>query len=132
MSVPRESIEDVTIDGYDIPGKTRILINLWAIGRDPKSWIDPRTFNPDRFISSKIDFKGQDFELLPFGGGRRVCPDMTFATASIELALAQLLHSFDFELPPGIEVKDLDLRETFGLTMRKTSDLIVVARPPLA
>ncbi|GMH16756.1 hypothetical protein Nepgr_018597 [Nepenthes gracilis] len=132
MSVPRELIEDVTIDGYDIPAKTRILVNLWAIGRDPKSWNDPETFNPDRFIGSRIDYKGQDFELLPFGGGRRVCPGMTFATASTELALAQLLRSFDFELPPGIEVKDLDLRETFGLTTRKTSDLIVVARPRLA
>ncbi|KAL2932908.1 Cytochrome P450 71A1 [Bienertia sinuspersici] len=127
--VPRESIKDVSIGGYDIPAKTRVFINVWAIGRDPESWKDPETFNPDRFLGSAIDFKGQDFELLPFGAGRRGCPGITFGTVTVELALAQLLHSFNWELPPGIEAKDLDLSEAFGISMHKTSDLIVLAKP---
>ncbi|XP_024170117.1 cytochrome P450 71AP13 [Rosa chinensis] len=127
--VPRESMEDVTIDGYDILAKTRIFVNAWAIGRDPESWENPEKFEPERFMGSTIDFKGQDFELLPFGAGRRGCPAITFSTASIELALAQLLHSFDWELPAGTAADDLDMTEVFGITMHRIANLIVVARP---
>ncbi|XP_058103494.1 cytochrome P450 71AP13-like [Magnolia sinica] len=93
--VLRESMEEVTITGYQIPTKTRFFINAWAIGRDPMSWENPEIFNPDRFIGNPIDLKGQDFELIPFGVGRRGYPTITFGAASIELSLAQLLHYFD-------------------------------------
>lgn len=127
--VPRESMENITIDGYDIPEKTRLFVNVWAIGRDTKSWENPTIFEPERFMNSKIDYKGQDYELLPFGAGRRSCPSVTFSTATVELALAQLLHSFDWELPPGVEAKDLDLTEVFGITMHRIYPLIVEAKP---
>lgn len=129
--VPRESMEDVTIDGYKIPAKTRIYVNAWAIGRDKESWEDPETFKPERFLGTdkNIDFKGNDFELIPFGAGRRGCPAITFSIAVIELALAQLLHSFDWELPPGISAKDLDLTEVFGISMHRRDHLYVVAKP---
>ncbi|KAK2998769.1 hypothetical protein RJ639_024657 [Escallonia herrerae] len=120
--VPRESMEDITIDGYNIPAKTRVF------RRDPESWMNPETFEPERFIGNTIDFNGNDFELTPFGAGRRGCPAITFGTASVELALAQLLHSFDWELPPGIQAKDLDMTEVFGITMHRRSHLIVVAK----
>ncbi|KAL6973074.1 hypothetical protein U1Q18_027248 [Sarracenia purpurea var. burkii] len=132
MLLPRESIEDITIDGYDIPAKTRFLINAWAIGRDPECWENPKTFNPERFMGSTIDFKGQDYELIPFGAGRRSCPGITFAIATVELALAQLLHSFDWELPPGIQASNLDMTEVFGLTMHKISHLFLIAKPRFA
>ncbi|KAL2515447.1 Cytochrome [Forsythia ovata] len=127
--VPRESIEEITLGGYNIPEKTRIFINAWAIGRDQESWQNPDLFEPERFMGSNIDFKGQDFELIPFGTGRRSCPAIAFSSATVELALAQLLHSFDWELPPGIQVKDLDMTEVFGITMHRISPLIVVAKP---
>ncbi|XP_039161875.1 cytochrome P450 71AP13 [Eucalyptus grandis] len=128
---PRESMEDITIDGYSIPAKTRFFVNAWSIGRDPESWVDPQSFRPERFLNenSNIDFKGQDFELIPFGAGRRSCPAIAFGTASVELALAQLLHSFDWELPHGTQPKDLDMTEVFGITMDRVANLTVVAKP---
>lgn len=130
--VPRESMEEVIIEGYEIPSKTRFFVNAWAIARDPESWENPEVFDPDRFMGSSIDFKGQDFELIPFGAGRRGCPAIIFADATVELALAQLLHSFDWELPHGVEVKDLDMTEVFGITMHRINELIVVAKPRFA
>ncbi|XP_071725025.1 cytochrome P450 71AP13-like [Rutidosis leptorrhynchoides] len=127
--LPRESTQDLKIDGYDIPAKTRIYINARKIGRDPISWKNPDTFEPERFIDSGINYKGQNFELIPFGAGRRKCPGITFGEANIELALAQLLHSFDWELPHGISPKDLDLKEVFGITMHRIENLKVIAKP---
>ncbi|KAM7257553.1 hypothetical protein ACFE04_013294 [Oxalis oulophora] len=127
--VPRESIQDIKIDQYDIPAKTRIYVNAWAIARDPTTWKNPETFEPERFSGSNVDFKGQDFELIPFGAGRRICPGISFGMANIELALAQLLHSFDWELPLGISPQDLNLAEVFGITMYKVESLIVIAKP---
>eukprot|EP00262_Sarcandra_glabra_P012901 TRINITY_DN342_c0_g1_i2.p1 TRINITY_DN342_c0_g1~~TRINITY_DN342_c0_g1_i2.p1 ORF type:complete len:518 (+),score=49.48 TRINITY_DN342_c0_g1_i2:168-1721(+) len=130
LLMPRESIEEVTIDGYDIPTKTRFLVNAWAIGRDPESWGEnSEIFEPERFIGNSIDFTGQDFKLLPFGAGRRGCPGITFGTASVEIALAQLLHSFDWELPHDIRAEDLDMTEVFGITMHRIAELFVVAKP---
>ncbi|KAL3575385.1 hypothetical protein D5086_023486 [Populus alba] len=127
--VPREALEDVAIDGYNIPAKTRIYVNVWGMGRDPELWENPETFEPERFKGSGIDFKGQDFELIPFGAGRRSCPAITFGVATVEIALAQLLHSFDWKLPPGLEAKDIDNTEAFGISMHRTVPLQVIAKP---
>lgn len=130
--VPRESKEEVAIDGYKLPAGTRFWVNAWAMGRDPEVWENLERFDPDRFMGSLIDFRGQDFELIPFGAGRRICPGMTFAIPAVELALAQLLHSFDWELPPAVEAKDLDMTEVFGITMHRKAHLLVVAKPHFA
>ncbi|KAE8652614.1 cytochrome P450 71A1-like [Cucumis sativus] len=128
VSTPRETIEDVRIEGYDIPAKTRVFVNVWAIGRDPESWKDPETFEPERFLESEVDYKGLNFEFIPFGAGRRICPGITMGIATIELGLAQILHSFDWELPNGVEAKDLDMTEVFGITMHRKAHLEVVAK----
>ena len=114
------------------PTKTRIYINAWGMEIDPKVWEDPETFKPERFIGSKIDFKGISFELIPFGVGRRSCPGINFGTTCFGLALAQLLHSFDWELPPGVKAKDLDMHELFGIKMHRKEGLVVLAKPHFA
>nr|P37118.1 RecName: Full=Cytochrome P450 71A2; AltName: Full=CYPLXXIA2; AltName: Full=Cytochrome P-450EG4 [Solanum melongena]BAA03635.1 Cytochrome P-450EG4 [Solanum melongena]CAA50645.1 P450 hydroxylase [Solanum melongena] len=130
LLVPRESMEDVNLLGYyHIPARTQAIINAWAIGRDPLSWENPEEYQPERFLNSDADVKGLNFKLLPFGAGRRGCPGSSFAIAVIELALARLVHKFDFALPEGIKPEDLDMTETIGITTRRKLPLLVVATP---
>ncbi|CAN4085948.1 unnamed protein product [Withania somnifera] len=129
LLVARESMEDVKLLDYHIPAKTQVLIHAWAIGRDPLSWDDPEEYRPERFLNSDIDFRGQNFELIPFGAGRRGCPGITFSVVIIELALARLVHKFNFALPEGLKPEDLDMTESTGLTVRRKSPLLAVATP---
>ncbi|XP_008799325.2 cytochrome P450 71A1-like [Phoenix dactylifera] len=129
LLVPRESIEDTKLQGYDIPAGTRVMINAWAIARDPRSWERAEEFWPDRFMNSSFDFRGQDFQFIPFGAGRRGCPGIAFSIPVVELALANLLHHFDWELPDGMKEESLDMSESAGITSRKKVNLILVAKP---
>lgn len=126
---PHEAKEDIVINGYHIPQKSRIIVNAWAIGRDSKVWGDKvLEFIPERFAESKIDLRGRDFELLPFGSGRRGCPGMQLGLLSVQLVLAQLLHCFDWELPVGKSADDLDMTEQFGLTIPRIEHLLLVPK----
>ncbi|KAK1325242.1 Cytochrome P450 71A1 [Acorus calamus] len=129
MLLPRESMKEAIIRGYRVPAKTTVMVNAWAIGRDPKLWEDPEEFRPERFLNSSIDFKGNDFQLIPFGSGRRICPGMQFAMAEVELALASLLYRFDWRLPEKMKAEELDMREAPGLTVRRMPNLLVIATP---
>ncbi|KAI3740886.1 hypothetical protein L2E82_31361 [Cichorium intybus] len=126
LLLPRESMERCTIDGYEIPSETRVIVNFWAIARDPVSWKDPDVFNPERFKDETKDFKGHDFEYIPFGAGRRVCPGISLGMATTELSLASLLYHFDWKLPYEEKPEDVDMTETCGMTCYKTSSLLLV------
>ncbi|KHN36161.1 Cytochrome P450 71D8 [Glycine soja] len=126
LLVPRECSELTIIDGYEIPVKTKVMINVWAIGRDPQYWTDAERFVPERFDGSSIDFKGNNFEYLPFGAGRRMCPGMTFGLANIMLPLALLLYHFNWELPNEMKPEDMDMSENFGLTVTRKSELCLI------
>jgi len=126
LLLPRESRESCRVLGYDVPRGTTTLVNVWALGRDERYWPgDPEEFRPERFEGSTVDFKGVDFELLPFGAGRRMCPAMSFGLANVELALASLLFHFDWEAPGVSDPAEFDMSEAFGLTNRRKANLLL-------
>ncbi|KAM0849171.1 hypothetical protein ACQ4PT_053888 [Festuca glaucescens] len=133
LLVPRECRSPCEVLGFDVPQGAMVLVNAWAIGRDPAHWDAPEEFVPERFEerggSAGRDFKGTDFEFVPFGTGRRMCLGMAFGLAHIELALAALLFHFDWDLPEGIVREELDMTEAAGITARLRSDLLVIAVP---
>lgn len=130
LLVPRETTEPCTVDGYDIPAGTRVFVNALAIGRDPASWSDPEEFRPERFLNREVDFEGSSFDFIPFGIGRRSCPGAGFAVAVVELALANLLYCFDWELPGGAGAEEaLDMEAAIGITAHKKKPLRLVAKP---
>ncbi|VVB00568.1 unnamed protein product [Arabis nemorensis] len=123
LLVPRKAESDAEVLGFMVTKDTQVLVNVWAIGRDPNVWENPNRFEPERFLGKEIDVKGRDYELTPFGAGRRICPGLTLALKTVSLMLASLLYSFDWKLPIGVGSKDLDMDETFGLTLHKTNPL---------
>ena len=132
LLVPRQSMEHCKIQDYDIPTETRVIINAWAIGKDPKSWLQPEHFIPERFEDSSVDYNGTHFELIPFGAGRRICPGMGLGLAIVELTLARLLYHFNWKLPSGFGPQDLNMDETFGTVARRKHELLAIptVHPP--
>ncbi|KAF8779249.1 hypothetical protein HU200_002929 [Digitaria exilis] len=127
LLIPRECQEHCRVLGYDVPKGTMVLVNAWAICRNPDYWDEPNRFNPERFLADTRDLKGNDFDFIPFGAGRRICPGMSFGLANIALGLANLLFYFDLSLPEGITPSVLDMTETMGITARRKADLMLSA-----
>ncbi|KDP31010.1 hypothetical protein JCGZ_11386 [Jatropha curcas] len=125
----RECMQDINILGFQVPAGTMVLINAWALARDSKLWSKPEEFWPERFLDNPIDFKGHDFEFIPFGAGRRGCPGMPFAMSIIELVLANLVNNFEWELPGGMKGEDLDVDESVGITTSRKNPLLAIAIP---
>ncbi|XP_012856043.1 PREDICTED: premnaspirodiene oxygenase-like [Erythranthe guttata] len=128
LLLPRKCRDKCEINGYEIPVDTKIIVNAWAINRDPKYWRNPDCFEPERFLDEdlEVDYKGNHFEYIPFGAGRRICPGIAFGMANVELPLAMFLYHFDWKLPPGMKHEELDMSESFGVTARRNNNLFVV------
>ena len=105
------------------------MVNVWSMGRDPKYWEDAESFIPERFARSSVDFLGNNFEYLPFGSGRRMCPALSFGLINVYLPLAKLLYHFNWKLPDGLKPKDVDITEFSGITAARKSELYLIATP---
>lgn len=127
-----ETAEDVVVSGYHVPAKSCVMINVWAIGRDHSVWKDAESFKPARFLKDGApNFKGSNFEFIPFGSGRRSCPAMQFGFHALEMAAAHLLHCFTWELQDGTKPGELDMSDAFGLTAPHATTLKAVPSPRL-
>ncbi|KAK6152861.1 hypothetical protein DH2020_012500 [Rehmannia glutinosa] len=136
LNTPRVAASDCTVAGYHVPAGTRLIINFWKLHRDPRVWADPLEFKPERFVESRkkddavvFDVRGQHFEFIPFGCGKRVCPGISFALQLMGLALASLLHGFDIKT---VSDEDVDMTGSLGSTNMKAAPLEVRLTPRLS
>ncbi|OQU79756.1 hypothetical protein SORBI_3007G003700 [Sorghum bicolor] len=134
LLLPHLSMADCNIEGYTIPSGTRAIVNSWALARDPSYWENANEFMPERFMeggsAAAMDNKGNDFQYLPFGAGRRMCPGINFASSTIEVMLVNLVYHFNWELPVELSKKGIDMTELFGVTVRRMEKLLLVPIAP--
>ncbi|XP_049369477.1 (S)-N-methylcoclaurine 3'-hydroxylase isozyme 1-like [Solanum verrucosum] len=128
LLLPHRAVQTCEVMGYRIPRNTQVLVNMWAIARDSKIWDDPSSFKPERFINSKFNNKGQKFEYLPFGSGRRICAGEPLASRFIPLAVASLIHKFDWILPNEMDPAKINMDEVLDVTMFKKDSLFVIPK----
>ncbi|KAF5796895.1 putative flavonoid 3'-monooxygenase [Helianthus annuus] len=136
LSLPRIASESCEIDGYYIPKGSTLLVNVWAIARDPNMWMDPLEFQPTRFMPGgekpDVDVRGNDFGVIPFGAGRRICVGINLGLRMVQLLIATLVQTFDWELANGLVPEKLNMDEAYGLTLQKVEPLMVHPKPRLA
>lgn len=133
MGLPHESMEDCHVGGYRVPKGTRLVLNIHSIQRDPKVWSDPNEFRPERFLTTRhkeVDVRGQHFELIPFGSGRRICPGISFGLNIVQFVLANLLQCFEVSKPYGN--KPIDMTNGLGQNNLKDTPLEVLLSPRLS
>nr|BAE47005.1 flavonoid 3'-hydroxylase [Vitis vinifera] len=136
LSLPRMAAESCEINGYHIPKNATLLVNVWAIARDPEVWEKPLEFRPSRFLPGgerpNADVRGNDFEVIPFGAGRRICAGMSLGLRMVHLLTATLVHAFNWELPEGQVAEKLNMDEAYGLTLQRAAPLMVHPLPRLS
>nr|AQY76214.1 cytochrome P450 [Thapsia garganica] len=129
LALPRKAVQDTNFMGYNIPKNTQVLVNVWAIGRDEESWEDALSFRPERFLESSTEYKGQNYQFIPFGAGRRMCPGLPLGHRVLPLILGSLLHHFDWKLCESVSGEiNIDMRETVGISARKVVPLRAVPK----
>lgn len=131
LLIPRKASSDIQINGYIIPKNAQVLVNAWASGRDPSIWTNAEEFVPERFLQENdhVDYRGQDFELIPFGAGRRICPGLPLAHRMVHLMLATFVDNFEWKLE-NIKPEELNMDEKYGLTIQKAVSLKAIPMKP--
>ncbi|XP_060211636.1 probable (S)-N-methylcoclaurine 3'-hydroxylase isozyme 2 [Lycium barbarum] len=128
LLLPHRAVQTCEVMGYRIPKDTQVMVNMWAIARDPKNWDYPSSFKPERFLNSKMDYIGRYFEYIPFGSGRRMCAGQPLASRFVPLVVASLIHEFDWFLPNDIDSAQIDMDEILDITMFKNDPLLVIPK----
>ncbi|KAG2626647.1 hypothetical protein PVAP13_3KG235800 [Panicum virgatum] len=131
LMLPHKASTNVKIGGYNIPKGANVMVNVWAVARDPKVWSNPLEYRPERFLEESIDIKGSDFRVLPFGAGRRVCPGAQLGINLVTSMIGHLLHHFEWSLPSGTRPEDVNMMESPGLVTFMGTPLQAVAKPRL-
>jgi cytochrome P450 len=141
--ISRKSTQECKINGYTIPANSLLFVNMWSIGRDSKYWTHPSEFEPERFLkpngdmcneSASVDFKGQHYQLLPFGTGRRSCPGLALAMQELSTTLPAMIQCFEWKVAgsQGEKINGnvaVDMTEWPGLTVPRAHDLVCIPVP---
>ncbi|GMN35021.1 hypothetical protein TIFTF001_005040 [Ficus carica] len=125
LLVPHESSEDCVVGGFHVPRGTMLLVNAWAIHRDPEVWEDPNKFMPERFRARSADHD-EGCRFIPFGAGRRGCPGAGLGNRVVALTLGALIQSFEWK---RIGEEEVDMAEGLGLSMPKAKPLEAICTP---
>ncbi|KAK8602269.1 hypothetical protein V6N12_052083 [Hibiscus sabdariffa] len=123
LLVPRRAGSDTDLCGFKVPKGSQVLVNVWAIGRDPSIWKNPDSFMPERFLGSNIDVKGTDFRLIPFGAGRRIRPGLPLANRMLHLIIGSLINCFNWKFKDEISPDEIDMEENIRATVKKVEPL---------
>ncbi|RDX91586.1 Geraniol 8-hydroxylase, partial [Mucuna pruriens] len=121
--VPHKCDEMINISGFKVLKNAQVLVNVWGMGRDPTIWENPEVFMPERFLESEIDFKGHDFELIPFGAGKRICPGLSLGHRTMHLMVASLVHNFEWKLADGLMPEQMNMEEQYGMSLKMVQSL---------
>ncbi|GAB2211966.1 hypothetical protein Droror1_Dr00025306 [Drosera rotundifolia] len=129
LLLPRKVGVDTMLCGCTVPKNAQVLVNVWAIGRDPKLWENPHSFEPERFIGTEVDVKGQHFELIPFGAGRRMCPGYPLVLRMLPLMLGSLIHPFNWELVNKTRLGTLQIDDQFSAFFKDVKPMLAIPTP---
>nr|XP_043638199.1 cytochrome P450 93A2-like [Erigeron canadensis] len=122
----RQSSVDCTVGGYQIPAKTTIFFNVWSLGRDPNYWESPLEFRPERFDEKQMDVRGQNFQFLPFGSGRRMCPGISLALMVLHVTLGSIIQCFEWKAGWDGNLTSVDMEEGTGITLPRANPLVCI------
>lgn len=132
IELPRMSCKPTTIWGYDLLANMQLFENRYILQRDPKCSRKLLEFKPERFIENlEIDTKGNHFQFIPFGAGRRQCPGLSLGLSIVRIGVARLVQGFNFVLPGNQNPRDPDMTETLKFSMHRANPLSIVVTPRL-
>uniref|UniRef100_A0ACD5Y8L7 Uncharacterized protein n=1 Tax=Avena sativa TaxID=4498 RepID=A0ACD5Y8L7_AVESA len=131
--VYRQATEEMEVGGvFTVPAGTAVFLNVWSIGRDPAFWNAPLEFRPERFMAGgdheAVDLRGQHFQFLPFGSGRRICVGMGLALQTVPAVVAVLVQCFDWAQDGEATI---DMEEGDGLVCARKHPLLLRPSPRL-
>ncbi|CAN1168103.1 Valine N-monooxygenase 1 [Linum perenne] len=125
---PHVTIQDTVVAGYFIPKGSHALLSRYGLGRNPKAWVDPLRFDPERHLKdgTEVVLTEHDLRFISFSTGRRGCVAALFGTCMTTMLLARLIQCFSWS------AKGIDLSEGNGDELFLSSPLIASATPRLA
>ncbi|KAJ1301791.1 hypothetical protein OPQ81_009020 [Rhizoctonia solani] len=109
LAVPHACMQDDTFKGYYIPKGALVIGNSWAISNNPDVYPDPDRFNPDRFLDPSVP------DAPAFGYGRRICPGVFHAEATLFITAASMLSVYDIRPKVDAEGKPIPLNAELAM-----------------
>ncbi|KAK7090531.1 cytochrome P450 1A1-like [Littorina saxatilis] len=128
LGLPRETLSDTSVGGYDIPKGTMVLVNQWALLNDPEQWENPEEFNPKRFIDEAGKLRSKLPSWLPFSTGRRACVGEFVAKPQLLMIFACIMKRCKISLPPGVVFDPNPKVASFLSHIPKPFQIVVTSR----